>query len=178
MDGELGNTFGEELYDYFEQEYRDSMLPNEVAKIGTWTKRMLSILEGMGKKLGYSVSIEKPIRVDMAWFDRRYFEPQIVIEYESDKKGVLDSELLNLAYSSARLKVLITFIEEREIEYFLSEITRRWKTRSARVWNDELLVIFCIYTLETGKRFQYFIGHLFYFLEAKLVTKELKQILA
>jgi hypothetical protein len=77
IDVELGITFGEEWYDHFGQEYIDSMLPNEVAKIGTWAKRMLSILEGMGKKLGYSVSIEKPIRVDMAWFDRRYFERSI-----------------------------------------------------------------------------------------------------
>ena len=104
---------------------------------------------------------------------------KLLIEYETDKTGILDSELLNLAASSAYLKVLITYIEEKEIDLFLKEITKRWEARSKRIWNDELLVIFCIYTVEGGKRlFQYYIGYLVYFSEGKLQTKELKQILS
>lgn len=108
-------TFAEEWYEHFEKEYDQSPFPTVRAKSRTWTKRMLSLLNRMGENLGYSVLIEKPIRLDMSWFDKRHFEPQVVIEYETEKKGVLDSELLNLACSSARLKVLITYIEEKEL---------------------------------------------------------------
>jgi hypothetical protein len=171
-------TFGETWYNHFEQAYNEAQLPNEITKKGTWTERTLSILERMGKNLGYSVSKEKPHRMDMSWFDKKHFEPQVAIEYETEKTGILDSEILNLAASSAYLKVLITYIEEKEIDQFLKEITNRWQTRSKRTWNDELLMIFCIYTVERGKRlFQYYIGYLLYFSKGNLQTKELKQIL-
>jgi len=172
-------TFAEEWYNHFEEEYYKYPFPKEKAKWGTWTKRTLSLIKKIGKTLGYNIKIEKPVRVDMSWFDKRYFEPQVVIEYETIKTGILDDELLNLACSSARLKVLITYIEEKEIDYYLKEIIGRWETRGKRVWNDELLVIFCIYTPAEGFRFfEYYIGYVIYPVEGKLQTKELKQILS
>ena len=114
----------------------------------------------------------------MTWFDNTHIEPQVVIEYETDKRGILDSELVNLASSSASLKVLITYIEAREIDSYLKEIINRWKHRSQGVCYDELLVVFCLYLLEKRvKHFEGYIGYVISTFEGRLQTKELEAII-
>ena len=146
-------TFAEEWYDHFEKEYHKTPFPGGIHKWREWTIKTLSLIERMGNNLGYDVSREKPVRIDMSW-KKKYLESQVAIEYETYKKGIFDSELLNLASSNARLKILITYIKDEETDWYVKEIARRWKTRSKRVWNDELLIIF--WYLSHGKSKPYF----------------------
>ena len=99
--------FGEKWYHNFKKEYEKSPYPSGIFKWKFWTKTNLELLRNFGEEMGYVVLIEKPVKMDMTWYNPEYFEPEVAIEYERNKKGVIDSELRNLAFSSAKLKVLM-----------------------------------------------------------------------
>ena len=94
--------------------------------------------------------IEKPVRMDMTWFDPKYLDSQVAFQYETNEKTVLESEVLNLACSSARLKVLIIYVTEGTQEDFLNSVCMKWATRSKRSTGDELLVMLIVFNLENG----------------------------
>jgi len=166
--------WAKEFFERLGKEYKKSPIPGGYRKWRFWTKVNLKLLENFGKKFGYDVWREKPTRIDMTWFDPRYFEPQVAIEYETNEKTVLDSELKNLACSSARLKVLITYSKERTQHNMLQQIKARWTKRSKRIWNDELLILFIIFHPEKGYRvFDYFEGHVIYPFKGNLRVKDL-----
>lgn len=160
----------EKFYKAYEQEMKlNSPYPSGIHKWGFWTEKNLSIMRNIGERMGYTVLQEKPVRMDITWFDQKYYDPVVAIEYENDKTGILDSELKNLACSSAKLKVLMTNVKEDEISRYLEEITKRWNSRSKRVKNDELLVMFIVYLQKKGYReFQYMVGHVLFYLNGEL----------
>jgi hypothetical protein len=167
--------FAEQFYLGFRRRYRQSPFSSRIHKWKYWTRSTLKLLEDLGKKMGYRVMKEKPVRVDMTWFDARHLEPQVAIEYETDEKGVLESELVNLSCSSAKLKVLITYAKEGTQQDFFLRIKEEWSKRSKRTWNDELLTMFLVYSTEGGNCiFDHFEGGVVYPSEGRLVRKKLR----
>lgn len=167
--------FAKKFYEDYAAEMLESPFPEGIRKWRFWTRTNLSLMRKIGEKRGYIVQQEKPVRIDMTWFDPEYFEPAVAIEYETDKKGILSSELRNLACSSAELKVLVTYVEQEEMSFYLKEIAKRWKNRSERVRNDELLVMFIVYHKEKGKRlFLYFSGYILYYQKGELTSHQLE----
>ena len=171
--------FAKKWYQNFKKEYEKSPYPSGVFKWKFWTKTNLDLLQKLGEKIGYVVLREKPVKMDMTWYNPRHFEPEVAIEYETNKKGILDSELRNLAFCSAKLKVLMTYVRKEEQEDFLKKIVDRWKKRSKRVWNDELLVMFIVYHQERRTRFfDYFQGYVIYPFKGKLLVKYLEPFIS
>ena len=171
--------FAEKWYQNFKKEYEKSPYPSGVFKWKFWTKTNLELLRKLGEKMGYVVLIEKPVKMDMTWYNPEYFEPEVAIEYETNKKGILDSELRNLAFSSAELKVLMTYVKGKEQVQFLKRIVDRWEKRSKRVWNDELLVMFIVYHPEKGNWvFDYFQGYVIYRSKGELRVKDLEPFIS
>jgi hypothetical protein len=161
----------------FKKAYESKPLRNGIHKWSIWTKDNLEILKALGEKMGYRVSVEKPVRFDMSWFSPKYFEPQVVIEYETNEKSILESEVLNLACSSAKLKVLVTYAKEGTQAELLHSIEAEWARRSKRIRNDELLVMFIVYGTEKGWRiFSYYDAYKIYQFEGKQKSKELGQV--
>lgn len=107
-------------------------------------------MKELGELSHHSVTVEKPIKIDMSWYRKPYNDPLVAIEIERDKKTVLGSEVHNLIYSSARLKVLITYVKDDEQKRFLREIRQKLADRRAAVQNDEFLVAFVLYYTERG----------------------------
>jgi len=163
------------FYEDFKREHKKSPLPGGTRKWAFWTKANLKFLERLGEKKGYNVMKEKPTRIDMTWFDPKHLEPEVAIEYETNEKSVLESEVRNLACSNARLKVLITYAEEGNRQDMLQKIKGKWTMRSKRTWNDEFLVMFIVFHREKGYRvFDYFEGHIIYPLRGNLRIKDLE----
>ena len=171
--------FAKKWYQNYKKEYKKSPYPSGVFKWKFWTKTNLELLQKLGEEMGYVVLTEKPVKMDMTWYNPEHFEPEVAIEYETNKKGILDSELRNLAFSSAKLKVLITYVKGEEQVDFLKKIVDRWEKRRKRVWNDELLVMFIVYHPEKGKKvFDYFQGYIVYPFKGELRVKYLEPFLS
>lgn len=166
-----------EFFENFKNEYYNTPSLEGNQQFGVWTKHNLQILTSLGQKMGYNVKIEKPVRIDVAWFDPEYIDPQVAIEYETEQKGVLTSEIQNLAYSCAPLKVLITYVRNDKVDEFLENVQLIWSKRSRRQWNDELLVMIINYLDDTNYRsFSHYDAYVFSANGNQLTIKELGDI--
>lgn len=115
-----------------------------------WTKRWLGVLEKVGQKHKFIVKREKPVRIDMSWYSRGYYDPVAAIEVETYEDTIWNSEMVNLLYSSARLKVMLTYISQDRLNEFLSRMSEFLVKRRAVPTGEEFLAIFIVYHREGG----------------------------
>lgn len=111
----------------------------------------MEILSAVGRSRGFEVKIEKPVRIDMSWYERQKYDPSVAIEVETQEDTIWDNEMVNLLYSAARLKVLLTYIEEKRLSAFLDKMKSFLEHRNTAPVGEEFMAIFVQYHTEKGK---------------------------
>ena len=129
----------------------DRVLRGRKVSDSEWTRIMKNeFLPSLAKQLGYTVA-QETVRVDQLWNKKENVE--VAIEHENDFTTI-DTELGNLSTIDAPLKVLITYVGNRELTwrpYELAERVRQHLDRRQKPGEFLLLV-----TDERGKEWSAF----------------------
>jgi hypothetical protein len=119
---------------------------------GYWTHLWLDFFEAIAKKHGYIATKETPARIDMSWYQMGILTPVAVIEVETRANTIWDSEVRNLFYSSAKLKVLLTYVTDRCQERIVEGLRNAYRHSGTVRDDEEMLVILMIYEEREGRK--------------------------
>ena len=121
-----------------------------IAKRGFVTQVWKEAMEKFHEAIDYEVKTELS-DIDVTVFDKEHSEAQIAIELQHDKKAVMVRDIPKLACSNAKLKILLMkLLESDDIADYKGKILGFWQKRSARVKNDELLLIIPVLRPDRG----------------------------
>jgi len=105
-----GRDWYQEFYQsYFKFPRIRRVLRGGEVKDAEWTKIMKDeFLTSLAQRIGYQVG-QETVRVDQVW--KRNGKPEVAIEHENWFSGIW-RELTNLSVVDAKLRVLITYVED------------------------------------------------------------------
>jgi len=87
----------------------------------------------------------------MSWYQPGFLDPVAAIEFETRVESIWDSEVRNLLYSAAELKVLLTYVEDSHQREVVNQLSYLYSQRR-NIHADELLAIVMIYNEDEGRR--------------------------
>jgi len=88
----------------------------------------------------------------MSWYQAGLLDPVAAIEVETRADSIWDSEVRNLFYSSAGLKVLLTYAREGHQVSLVEGVRNAFRRRRRIGGSDEFLFILMTYEEKGGKR--------------------------
>lgn len=131
-----------EVWREFLEEYEKLPVVKERMEWRYWTKQWLGIFERTAIRHELT---QKPIRNDASWYDPTNLDPTAAIEVETNEDTIWESEIPNLLYSCARLKVLLTCVTKEREQEFVDRIRESLAKRSGVIDKEEFLAMFVIY---------------------------------
>jgi hypothetical protein len=105
----------------------------------------LDILEGVGRGYGFVVKRETPARIDMSWYQAGLLDPMAVVEIETQTDSIWDSEVRNLLYSCASLKILLTYSRIGHQSRLVNGVVNAFGNRRSVGGGEEFLLILMVY---------------------------------
>ena len=117
---------------------------NQKCSTSKYTKQMDAFLRGMADDLGFGVpEPENPVfggkRIDQLWRKGNF---EIAIEHENDHSGI-SNEIRKLCKNKSNLKVLITYVEDKDFVFRAHEIAKRVENEITQLgpYREEFLLV-------------------------------------